>query len=59
MKLKIQQLLRIMEAMARKCSVKTAFLKKFAKFTGKHLHQILFSNKVPGLRMQFYLKKRL
>ena len=34
-------------------------LKKFAKFTGKHLNWILFLNKVAGLRPTTLLKKRL
>ena len=34
----------------RKCSVKKNVLRKFAKFTGKHLSQSLFFNKVTGLR---------
>ena len=34
-------------------------LRNFAKFTGKHLCQILFFNKVPGLRPVTLLKKRL
>ena len=34
-------------------------LRKFAKFTGKHLCQSLFFNKVAGLRPATLLKKRL
>ena len=34
------------EAVVRRCSVKKVFLKIFAKFTGKHLCQSLFFNKV-------------
>ena len=34
----------------RGCSVKKGFLRNFAKFTGKHLFQRLFFNKVAGLR---------
>ena len=33
-----------------RCSVKKGVLKNFAKFTGKHLCQSLFFNKVAGLR---------
>ena len=33
-----------------RCSVKKGVLKNFAKFTGKHLCQRLFLNKVAGLR---------
>ena len=45
-------------------SVKPVFCKKdvlrnFAKFTGKHLCQSLFCNKVAGLRSATLLKKRL
>ena len=36
----------------RRCSMKKGVLKNFAKFTGKHLCQILFFNKVAGLRPQ-------
>ena len=35
-----------------RCSVKKGVLKNFAKFTGKHLCQSLFFNKVAGLRLQ-------
>ena len=35
----------------RRCSVKKGVLKNFAKFTGKHLCQSLFFNKVAGLRL--------
>ena len=35
------------------------FLRYFAKFTGKHLCQSLFFNKVAGVSLKFYLKKRL
>ena len=34
-------------------------LENFAKFTGKHLCQSLFFNKVAGLRLAILLKKRL
>ena len=34
-------------------------LRNFSKFTGKHLCQILFFNKVAGLRLATLLKKRL
>ena len=37
---------------------KKGVLKNFAKFTGKHLCQSLFSNKVAGLRAATLLKKR-
>ena len=36
------------EAVAQTCSVKKVFLRNFAKFTGKHLCQSLFFNKVAG-----------
>ena len=38
---------------------KRCVLKNFAKFTGKHLCQSLFFNKVAGLRPATLLKKRL
>ena len=42
-----------------RCSVRKGFLINFAKFTGKHLCQSLFFNKVAGLRSATLLKKRL
>ena len=39
-----------MSEVTQRCSVKWVFLKFFAIFTGKHLCQILFFNKVTGLR---------
>ena len=42
----------------RRCSVRKGVLRNFAKFTSKHLHQILFFNKVAGLRPAALLKKR-
>ena len=34
----------------RRCSVRKGVLRNFAKFTGKHLCQSLYFNKVAGLR---------
>ena len=42
-----------------RCSVRKDVLINFAKFTGKHLCQSLFFNKVAGLRSATLLKKRL
>ena len=42
-----------------RCSVRKGVLRNFAKFTGKHLCQSLFLNKVAGLRPAILLKKRL
>ena len=39
--------------------MKKCVLKNFANFTGKHLCQGLFFNKVAGLRPETLLKKRL
>ena len=39
----------VSEAVVRKCSVKKGVRRNFAKFTGKHLCQRLFFNKVAGL----------
>ena len=36
----------------RRCSVRNGVLRNFANFTGKHLCQSLFFNKVTGLRPQ-------
>ena len=41
------------------CSMKKLILKNFAKFTGKHLFQGLFSYRMEGLRSVTLLKKRL
>ena len=35
------------------CSVKKGVLRNFTKFTGKHLCQSVFFNKVAGLRLNF------
>ena len=43
----------------RRCSVRKVVLKNFTKFTGKHLYQTLFFNKVAGLKPATLLKKRL
>ena len=43
----------------RRCYLRKGFLRNFAKFTGKHLCQSLFFNKVAGLRPATVLKKRL
>ena len=37
-----------------RCSIKKGVLKNFTKFTGKHLCQSLFFNKVAGLSQQVY-----
>ena len=42
-----------------RCSIKNSVLRNFTKFTGKHLRQSLFFNKVVGLRLATLLKKRL
>ena len=41
------------------CFVRKDILRNFAKFTGKHLWQSLFLNKVAGLRPTSLLKKSL
>ena len=46
------------ESNHRRCSARKSFLRKFAKFTGKHLCQNLFFNKVAG-QLATLLKKRL
>ena len=47
-----------MSSSHQRCSVKKGVLRNFTKFTGKHLCQSLFFNKVPGLRPATLLKKR-
>ena len=42
-----------------RCSMKKGVLRNFTKFTGKHLCQSLFFNKVAGLSPTTSLKKRL
>ena len=42
----------------RRCSVRKSVFRNFAKFTGKHLCQNLFFNKVLGLRRKTLLKKK-
>ena len=44
----LQQLIASYRSSHRRCSVKKGVLRKFAKFTGKHLCQSLFLNKVAG-----------
>ena len=44
----------------RRCSIRKGVLRNFAKFTGKHMCQSLFLNKVAGLRpTASLLKERL
>ena len=43
----------------RRCSIKKGVLKNFTKFTGNHMCQNLFFNKVADLRPATLLKKRL
>ena len=50
---------KLLEAVARRCSVKQVFLEIFQKFTGKHLCQSLFFNKVADLMPTSLLKRRL
>ena len=42
----------------RRCSVKKGVLRNFAKFTGKHLYQSLYFNKVAGPRLQAFVKEK-
>ena len=42
-----------------RCAIEIGVLKNFTKFSGKHLCQSLFFNKVAGLRPATLLKKRL
>ena len=51
--------LQISDAATRRCFIKKGVTKNFAKFTGKHLCQSLFFNKVAGVRTATLLKKRL
>ena len=49
----------IIRSSHRRCSVEKGVLRNFAKFTGKHLCQSPFFNKVAGLRPATLLKKKL
>ena len=40
----------------RSCSVRKGVLRSFTKFTGKHLCQSLFFNKVDSVLVKFYIK---
>ena len=55
----IRKLIFASEAVARRCSVKKGVRRNFTKFTGKHLCQSFFFNKVAGVRLVTLLKKRL
>ena len=41
------------------CSVRKGVLRNFGKFSGKHLYQSLFLNKVEGLNLQLFKKEIL
>ena len=45
------------EAAAQRFSIKKRVLKSFVKFTGKHLSQSLFFNKVAGITLELYINK--
>ena len=47
------------EAVTQKCSVRKGVLGNFAKFTGKHLRQSLFFNKLVGAASNFIKKETL
>ena len=47
------------EAVAQRCSVEKSVLKNFSKFTGKHMCQSIFFNKVASLSPATLLKKSL
>ena len=52
-------IIRTFRSSHQRCSIIKVVLRNFAKFTGKHLCQCLFFNKVVGLRTTTLLKKRL
>ena len=54
-----QEVTYIYRSSHRRCSVKKDVFRNFTKFTGKHLRQSLFFNKVAGLSPTTLLKKRL
>ena len=49
----------MVEAVAQRCSIKKGALRIFEKFTGKHLCQSLFFNKVAGKVIFQKLKENL
>ena len=49
----------IVRSSHQRCFVRNGAIRNFAKFTGKHLCQSLFFNKVASLRPATLLKKRL
>ena len=55
----VKGVLKICRSSHRGCSVLKGVFKNFAKFTGKHMCQSLFFNKVVGFRPGTFLKKRL
>ena len=55
----IKSLIKLSRSSHRRCSVRKGVLRNFAKFTGKHLCQRFFFNKVAGLRPATLLKKSL
>ena len=56
---KMSSIFSLFRSSHRRYSVRKGVLRNFAKFTGKHLCQSLFFNKVAGLRSAALLKKRL
>ena len=48
----LASLLASLRSSHRRCSINKGFLRNFTKFTGKHLCQRLFLNKVAGLRLR-------
>ena len=49
-----QEILKLFRNSHQRCSIKKDVLKNFAKFTGKHLCQSLFFNKVVGFLVQVF-----
>ena len=47
--------LSFIQKQTRRCSIKTGAVKSFTKFTGKHLCQSIFFNKVAGLRLLLFI----
>ena len=48
------QALALIRSSHRRCSVRKGVLRNYSKFTGKHLYQSLFFNKVAGFSLQLY-----
>ena len=54
LKMSEKEIVRVSRSSHQRCSITKGVLRNFAKFTGKHLCQSFFFNKVAGLGLQLY-----